>query len=146
MKFCGHTKIYPEMGLIALGLNIISNIDVPHIQMWIWQHMLSASEPIWSNCLCLSEAAPRITVSSRTLPEGRSVPIQYPTYRTDCCVLVTYIWKYHPGFLSLLSLCVCTYTGQLSWLIYLIGSVIGGRVNQYSSTDYDTVDGQLICR
>lgn len=36
--------------------------------------------------------------------------------------------------------------GQLTWLIYLIGSVVGGRMNQCSTADYDTIDGQLICR
>lgn len=36
--------------------------------------------------------------------------------------------------------------GQMTWLIYLIGSIIGGRMNQYSATDYGSVDGQLICR
>lgn len=41
---------------------------------------------------------------------------------------------------------VHTCAGQMTWLIYLIGSFIGGRLNQYSATDYANVDGQLICR
>ena len=38
------------------------------------------------------------------------------------------------------------FVGQLTWLIYLIGSVIGGRVDRYYSSDSDAIDGQLISR
>ncbi|XP_064383025.1 exportin-7-like isoform X2 [Halichondria panicea] len=36
--------------------------------------------------------------------------------------------------------------GQLAWLVYLIGSVIGGRISHMSADDYDSMDGQLVCR
>lgn len=36
--------------------------------------------------------------------------------------------------------------GQLTWLVYLIGSVIGGRISYMSVDDYDSMDGQLVCR
>ena len=37
-------------------------------------------------------------------------------------------------------------TGQLCWLVYLIGSVIGGRISHTSADDNDSMDGQLVCR
>eukprot|EP00731_Ephydatia_muelleri_P021099 Em0013g826a len=36
--------------------------------------------------------------------------------------------------------------GQLAWLVYLIASVIGGRVSHTLPEDYDCMDGQLVCR
>ena len=36
--------------------------------------------------------------------------------------------------------------GQLCWLVYLIGSVIGGRISHTSADDNDSMDGQLVCR
>ena len=36
--------------------------------------------------------------------------------------------------------------GQLTWLVFLIGSVIGGRISYTSADDYDSMDGQLVCR
>ena len=38
------------------------------------------------------------------------------------------------------------FPGQLTWLVYLIGSVIGGRVSDTNSEEYDRMDGQLVCR
>jgi len=37
-------------------------------------------------------------------------------------------------------------TGQLTWLVYLIGSVIGGRISYLNADDSDAMDGQLVCR
>ncbi len=37
-------------------------------------------------------------------------------------------------------------SGQLAWLVYLIGSVVGGRISHTSADDFDSMDGQLICR
>ncbi|XP_030756336.1 exportin-7 [Sitophilus oryzae] len=36
--------------------------------------------------------------------------------------------------------------GQLTWLVYIIGSAIGGRVSFNSSEEHDTMDGELVCR
>lgn len=36
--------------------------------------------------------------------------------------------------------------GQLTWLVYLIGSVIGGRISHTNADHYDAMDGQLVCR
>ena len=38
------------------------------------------------------------------------------------------------------------YIGQLTWLVYLIGSVLGGRISHTNADDYDAMDGQLVCR
>ena len=36
--------------------------------------------------------------------------------------------------------------GRLAWLVYIIGSVIGGRVSFSSTDEHDTMDGELVCR
>ena len=41
---------------------------------------------------------------------------------------------------------VSSVVGQLSWLVYLIGYVIGGRIAHLLGDDYDSMDGQLVCR
>ena len=37
-------------------------------------------------------------------------------------------------------------TGRLTWLVYIIGSVIGGRVSYSTIDEYDALDGELVCR
>ncbi|KAL1122988.1 hypothetical protein AAG570_003312, partial [Ranatra chinensis] len=36
--------------------------------------------------------------------------------------------------------------GRLSWLVYIIGSAIGGRVSFNNNDEYDAMDGELFCR
>ncbi|KAL1509455.1 hypothetical protein ABEB36_004189 [Hypothenemus hampei] len=36
--------------------------------------------------------------------------------------------------------------GQLTWLVYIIGAAIGGRVSFNSNEEHDTMDGELVCR
>ncbi|KAL5015882.1 hypothetical protein ScPMuIL_005471 [Solemya velum] len=36
--------------------------------------------------------------------------------------------------------------GRLSWLVYIIGAVIGGRVSFASTDEHDAMDGELVCR
>lgn len=36
--------------------------------------------------------------------------------------------------------------GQLTWLVYFIGSVIGGRVSFTNGDDEDSLDGELVYR
>ncbi|BFZ02054.1 hypothetical protein BsWGS_05093 [Bradybaena similaris] len=36
--------------------------------------------------------------------------------------------------------------GQLTWLVYIIGAVIGGRVSFASTDEHDAMDGELVCR
>ena len=36
--------------------------------------------------------------------------------------------------------------GRLSWLVYVIGAVIGGRVSFASTDEHDAMDGELTCR
>lgn len=38
------------------------------------------------------------------------------------------------------------FPGQLTWLVYIIGSAIGGRVSFNSNEEHDTMDGELVCR
>lgn len=37
-------------------------------------------------------------------------------------------------------------TGRLTWLVYIIGAVIGGRVSFASTDEQDAMDGELVCR
>lgn len=46
------------------------------------------------------------------------------------------------GLLSLF----CIFSGRLSWLVYIIGAVIGGRISFASTDDHDAMDGELACR
>jgi len=36
--------------------------------------------------------------------------------------------------------------GRLTWLVYIIGSAIGGRVSFNSNDEHDAMDGELVCR
>ncbi|XP_044735322.1 exportin-7 isoform X2 [Chrysoperla carnea] len=36
--------------------------------------------------------------------------------------------------------------GRLTWLVYIIGSAIGGRVSFNSNEEHDAMDGELVCR
>ena len=40
----------------------------------------------------------------------------------------------------------CCVVGRLTWLVYIIGSVIGGRVSFASTDEHDAMDGELVCR
>ena len=35
---------------------------------------------------------------------------------------------------------------RLTWLVYIIGSAVGGRVSFNSNEDHDAMDGELVCR
>lgn len=38
------------------------------------------------------------------------------------------------------------FVGRLTWLVYIIGAAIGGRVSFTSSDEHDSMDGELVCR
>jgi len=38
------------------------------------------------------------------------------------------------------------YLGRLTWLVYIIGSAVGGRVSFNSNEDHDAMDGELVFR
>lgn len=40
----------------------------------------------------------------------------------------------------------CLSAGRLTWLVYIIGAVIGGRVSFASTDEQDAMDGELVCR
>ena len=51
------------------------------------------------------------------------------------------------SFLFLVSsMDLLTCSGQLSWLVYLIGCVVGGKIVHSTTNEYDSMDGQLVCR
>ena len=41
---------------------------------------------------------------------------------------------------------LATAEGRLTWLVYIIGSAVGGRVSFNSNEDHDAMDGELVCR
>ncbi|XP_051896679.1 LOW QUALITY PROTEIN: exportin-7 [Pristis pectinata] len=41
---------------------------------------------------------------------------------------------------------VAVQEGRLTWLVYIIGAVIGGRVSFASTDEQDSMDGELVCR
>ena len=41
---------------------------------------------------------------------------------------------------------VLPFSGQLAWLVHMIGHVMGVRISHSSTASYDTMDGQLVCR
>ncbi|CAG9836006.1 unnamed protein product [Diabrotica balteata] len=41
---------------------------------------------------------------------------------------------------------ITIHEGQLTWLVYIISSAIGGRVSFNSNEEHDTMDGELVCR
>ncbi|TRY77108.1 hypothetical protein TCAL_08008 [Tigriopus californicus] len=36
--------------------------------------------------------------------------------------------------------------GRLTWLVYIIGSAVGGRISFNSNDEHDAMDGELVCR
>ncbi len=41
---------------------------------------------------------------------------------------------------------VVVFSGQLTWLVYIIGAAIGGRVSFNTNEEHDSMDGELVCR
>ncbi|XP_029649457.1 exportin-7 isoform X2 [Octopus sinensis] len=41
---------------------------------------------------------------------------------------------------------VAVQQGRLTWLVYIIGAVVGGRVSFASTDEHDAMDGELVCR
>ena len=37
-------------------------------------------------------------------------------------------------------------SGRLTWLVYIIGAAVGGRVSFNSNDEHDAMDGELVCR
>ena len=53
---------------------------------------------------------------------------------------------YSHFFLEYFDTFLCVLAGQLTWLVYIIGAVIGGRVSFASTDEHDAMDGELVCR
>ncbi|XP_067129437.1 exportin-7 isoform X3 [Centruroides vittatus] len=50
------------------------------------------------------------------------------------------------GSKSSLQLDIAVQEGRLTWLVYIIGAAVGGRVSFNSADEHDAMDGELVCR
>lgn len=73
-------------------------------------------------------------------------------YEKTCSLLVQLFDESAQRYQELLSngqqiqLQVAVQEGRLTWLVYIIGAVIGGRVSFASTDEHDAMDGELVCR
>uniref|UniRef100_A0A0K8S6Q8 Exportin-7/Ran-binding protein 17 TPR repeats domain-containing protein n=3 Tax=Lygus hesperus TaxID=30085 RepID=A0A0K8S6Q8_LYGHE len=73
-------------------------------------------------------------------------------YQKTCALLVQLFDQSATMYQKLLSspnahqLDVQTQQGRLTWLVYIIGSAIGGRVSFNGNDEHDAMDGELVCR
>ncbi|KAJ8316811.1 hypothetical protein KUTeg_004715 [Tegillarca granosa] len=72
-------------------------------------------------------------------------------YDKTCALLVQLFDEAASRFQELISsgtsaLEITVQEGRLTWLVYIIGCVIGGRVSFASTDEHDAMDGELACR
>ncbi|XP_055955985.1 exportin-7 isoform X2 [Patella vulgata] len=72
-------------------------------------------------------------------------------YDKTCSVLVTLFDESAALYQELVasggqSVEIAVREGRLTWLVYIIGAVIGGRVSFASTDEHDAMDGELVCR
>uniref|UniRef100_T1H8L6 Importin N-terminal domain-containing protein n=1 Tax=Rhodnius prolixus TaxID=13249 RepID=T1H8L6_RHOPR len=73
-------------------------------------------------------------------------------YQKTCALLVQLFDQSATLYQELLSssnahqIDVTIQQGRLTWLVYIIGSAIGGRVSFNSNDEHDAMDGELVCR
>uniref|UniRef100_A0A8B9L057 Exportin 7 n=1 Tax=Astyanax mexicanus TaxID=7994 RepID=A0A8B9L057_ASTMX len=73
-------------------------------------------------------------------------------YEKTCALLVQLFDQSAQSYQELLqstnssSMDVAVQEGRLTWLVYIIGAVIGGRVSFASTDEQDAMDGELVCR
>ncbi|XP_025828927.1 exportin-7 isoform X1 [Agrilus planipennis] len=73
-------------------------------------------------------------------------------YQKTCALLVQLFDQSARTYQELLStttsqqIDITIQEGQLTWLVYIIGSAIGGRVSFNSNEEHDAMDGELVCR
>ncbi|XP_044003499.1 exportin-7 isoform X1 [Aphidius gifuensis] len=75
-------------------------------------------------------------------------------YQKTCTLLVQLFDQYARQYQELLSqtatstqqIKIKIQEGQLTWLVYIIGSAVGGRVSFTSNEEHDAMDGELVCR
>ncbi|KAL3864345.1 hypothetical protein ACJMK2_006036 [Sinanodonta woodiana] len=72
-------------------------------------------------------------------------------YEKTCALLVQLFDESAQGYQELVSSGaqvgeIAIQEGRLTWLVYIIGAVIGGRVSFASTDEHDAMDGELVCR
>lgn len=73
-------------------------------------------------------------------------------YEKTCALLVQLFDQSAQAYQDLLSspstsqLDTAIQEGRLTWLVYIIGAAIGGRVSFNTADEHDAMDGELICR
>jgi exportin-7 len=72
-------------------------------------------------------------------------------YKKSCTLLVQLFDESVQTYQSLVSsgqtgIDTAVQEGRLTWLVYIIGAVIGGRVSFASTDEHDEMDGELVCR
>ncbi|XP_010770581.1 exportin-7-like, partial [Notothenia coriiceps] len=73
-------------------------------------------------------------------------------YEKTCALLVQLFDQAAQSYQELLqstnssSADITVQEGRLTWLVYIIGAVIGGRVSFASTDEQDAMDGELVCR
>nr|XP_048684954.1 exportin-7 isoform X3 [Caretta caretta] len=73
-------------------------------------------------------------------------------YEKTCALLVQLFDQSAQTFQELLQsataspMDIAVQEGRLTWLVYIIGAVIGGRVSFASTDEQDAMDGELVCR
>ncbi|NXS68941.1 XPO7 protein, partial [Pandion haliaetus] len=73
-------------------------------------------------------------------------------YEKTCALLVQLFDQSAQSYQELLQsataspMDVAVQEGRLTWLVYIIGAVIGGRVSFASTDEQDAMDGELVCR
>nr|XP_060642247.1 ran-binding protein 17 [Anolis sagrei ordinatus] len=73
-------------------------------------------------------------------------------YEKTCALLVQLFDQNAQNYQKLLQSCsrnplaVSIQEGRLAWLVYLVGTVVGGRLTYTSTDEHDAMDGELSCR
>ncbi|RMB95165.1 hypothetical protein DUI87_28441 [Hirundo rustica rustica] len=83
---------------------------------------------------------------------GPAVTIGRCEYEKTCALLVQLFDQSAQSYQELLQsasaspMDLAVQEGRLTWLVYIIGAVIGGRVSFASTDEQDAMDGELVCR
>ncbi|XP_042320748.1 ran-binding protein 17 isoform X3 [Sceloporus undulatus] len=73
-------------------------------------------------------------------------------YEKTCALLVQLFDQNAQNYQKLLQsssrnpLAISIQEGRLAWLVYLVGTVVGGRLTYTSTDEHDAMDGELSCR
>lgn len=93
------------------------------------------------HALCLLASSNNPRSHSKNLSGLLLRPLWTWPYRKVCCDLKIQL-KFTDYVNNSFNFC----PGRLTWLVYIIGAAIGGRVSFTSSDEHDSMDGELVCR